>query len=176
MIITFSGTHGAGKSTTAKALAKRLGYEFYSVGDVMREIASERGLTVKELAEHLAREPEIDRDIDNRTKALSEKEKLVVDARMGWYFLPGSLKVFITAPLADRVERTFSSQRKSDGFTSERDAASQLEVRQEQLSQNLVKLYGVDPYQERHFDLIIDNADKSVEEVVDEIIAYMQNQ
>lgn len=175
MIITFSGTHGAGKTTTAKALAHQLGYEYYSVGSVMREIAKQRGITVKELAEQLSREPEIDRKIDAETQALANKKNIVVDARMGWYFLPDSLKVFITAPLKKRAQRTFNDPRKGDGFVSVKDAASQLEARQEQLSQNLVFLYGVDPYQESNFDMIIDSSEKSVDEVVHTIVAAIQS-
>ncbi len=173
MIITFSGTHGAGKTTTARAVAERLGYEYYSVGAIMRDIAAERNVTIKEFAEHLAREPELDREVDLRTKALSGKTHLVVDARMGWFFLPNSLKVFVTAPLSVRAARAFADPRKADGFESEYNAASQLEARQEQISQNLVKLYGVDPYQESHFDLVIDTSEKSVDEVVDLIVAAL---
>lgn len=173
MIITFSGTHGAGKTTAAKALAKHLGYTYYSVGDVMREIASERNVTIKELADMLSSEPELDQEIDARTKALADKKDLVVDARMGWFFLPDSHKVFITAPLSARAKRTFSDPRKGDGFTSVADAAKQLEARQTQITKNLSALYGVNPYDPKNFDLVINTENYSVTQVVDKIISYL---
>ncbi|RME54226.1 hypothetical protein D6777_04480 [Candidatus Woesearchaeota archaeon] len=40
--ITIGGVPGAGKTTTAKKLAKILGYNFYSVGDFRRKIAVEK--------------------------------------------------------------------------------------------------------------------------------------
>ncbi len=173
MIITFSGTHGAGKTTTAKALAKRLGYTYYSVGDVMRQIATERGITIKELADQLQNEPELDKEIDSRTKLLATQDNLVVDARMGWFFLPKSLKVFITAPLNKRAARSFADPRKSDGFVDVNQAAEQLEGRQEQLTKNLSSLYGVNPYDPKNFDLIVDTSEKSVDEVVETIVSAL---
>ena len=44
MKITLSGMVGSGKSTNAKLFAKELGYKHYSVGDLMREMAKERGI------------------------------------------------------------------------------------------------------------------------------------
>lgn len=51
MIITISGRQGAGKTTLAKNLSERLGYDFISVGDIQGQIARERGLTINELME-----------------------------------------------------------------------------------------------------------------------------
>ena len=38
MIITISGLPGSGKSTIGKMLAKKLGYKFYSMGDLRGKI------------------------------------------------------------------------------------------------------------------------------------------
>ena len=50
MIITISGKPGSGKSTVAKRLAAELGLTHVSAGDFMRDMATERGITVLELS------------------------------------------------------------------------------------------------------------------------------
>ena len=49
MVITISGEPGAGKSTTAKLLAKKLSCKHYSTGDFMRDMAEERKISLLEL-------------------------------------------------------------------------------------------------------------------------------
>ncbi|MCX6741353.1 MAG: AAA family ATPase, partial [Candidatus Parcubacteria bacterium] len=46
MIITLSGKPGSGKTTVAKILAEKLGYKFYSTGDLRGQMAMKRGLTI----------------------------------------------------------------------------------------------------------------------------------
>ena len=53
MIITISGKPGAGKTTVGKAVAARLGLEFYSMGDLRGKMASDRGLTIDELSKRI---------------------------------------------------------------------------------------------------------------------------
>ena len=38
---TITGTPGAGKTSVAKVLAKRLGIKFYSAGDILEKMAAE---------------------------------------------------------------------------------------------------------------------------------------
>ena len=47
MQITIGGMPGSGKSTIGKMLAKSLGYKYYSIGEIRRELAQKRGLTME---------------------------------------------------------------------------------------------------------------------------------
>ena len=49
MIIVLGGRAGSGKSTIAKEVAKKLGYKHYSMGDLQRNIAKEKGISLLEL-------------------------------------------------------------------------------------------------------------------------------
>ena len=49
MRITISGKAGSGKSTVAKLLSEKLNLRHYSIGDLMRAIADEKGLNLLEL-------------------------------------------------------------------------------------------------------------------------------
>jgi len=48
MIISISGTPGAGKGTLAKNLAAELGWPVFSMGDLRRQAAARRGMTLAE--------------------------------------------------------------------------------------------------------------------------------
>ena len=66
MKITLCGRIGSGKSVIAKALAKDLNLKHYSTGDLMREIAKEKGYTIEDFMK--IRSDDIDHQVDSRTK------------------------------------------------------------------------------------------------------------
>ena len=93
-IITLSGQLGSGKSTVGKLLAKKLGYTFYSTGNAQRKIAAERGLTTLELNKLSMTDSSIDAQIDSIFKELAcQDDNFIVDSRLGFFFIPSSLKV-----------------------------------------------------------------------------------
>lgn len=51
MHITLTGNLGSGKSTISKIMSSKYGFEIYSTGTTIRELAAERGLTVLEMNE-----------------------------------------------------------------------------------------------------------------------------
>ncbi|MBI2133066.1 nucleoside monophosphate kinase, partial [Candidatus Woesearchaeota archaeon] len=50
MIITISGVPGSGKSTVARVVAGKMNLKHISVGDILREIARSRGMTILEIS------------------------------------------------------------------------------------------------------------------------------
>ena len=67
MIITIAGAPGAGKTSLAKELAKRLGMKFYSAGDILEKIAREKNETIDEL---LSGDDEADHEVDGAARAV----------------------------------------------------------------------------------------------------------
>ena len=65
MIITISGKAGSGKSTIAKELAKKLKLKHYSIGDLMRQIAKEKNISLIELSKLAEKDNSIDKELDN---------------------------------------------------------------------------------------------------------------
>jgi cytidylate kinase len=63
-IITISGDPGSGKSTIAQELAKKLKAKRIYVGEIRREIARKKGLTLAELNKYAEKHPETDVDIE----------------------------------------------------------------------------------------------------------------
>ena len=66
-MILIAGDQLTGKSTQAKNLAEHYSGTFYSVGNLFREVATKRGITVAEQAKLLLTERGIDVEIDYKT-------------------------------------------------------------------------------------------------------------
>ena len=89
MIITINGTPGSGKSTVAKFLAKKLKLRHYSMCDLRRKMALEKGMTIDELNKIGEKEAWTDKDADNCQKKLGKKEdNFIIDGRLSWFFIP----------------------------------------------------------------------------------------
>ena len=100
MIITISGALGSGKSTVAKILVQKFNLKHYSTGDFMREIAVKRGITLLELSKLAETDKSIDEELDERQIKLGEEEdNFIIDARLGWHFIPNSIKIFLDVTL-----------------------------------------------------------------------------
>jgi cytidylate kinase len=105
VIIAIAGPIGVGKSTVAEGLAARLGYRVISGGEVFRDLARERGISVTEvnrLAEH---DPALDRELDRRQAELARAGDCVVESRLAGWMVEADLKVWLRAPLDVRAGR-----------------------------------------------------------------------
>lgn len=170
-MITISGKPGSGKSTIARALAAKLGYAHHSAGDLFREIARRRGLTPLELNERIHSDPSIDREIDAATRKLGRtKKNFVLDARLGFLFLPHSFKVFLDVSPAVAGKRVFSQMRESEQEnTSIRRTIQNLATRLQNETRDYEKRYHVTYTDPRHFDLVIDSSRRRPEAIVEYI-------
>ena len=71
MLLTVSGPPGGGKTTTAVALADRLGLDHVSGGDIFRSVAADRGISVVELNEAAETDETIDLELDRRLQSIA---------------------------------------------------------------------------------------------------------
>ena len=113
MILSISGKPGSGKSTVAKSLASHLAMDHVSAGDFMRQMAAERGISVLELSAIAeVDDGAIDREIDDRSRKFGEeRDEFVIDARLAWFFIPRSVKVFLDVSIEVATERIFGDRR-----------------------------------------------------------------
>ena len=99
MIITISGKPGSGKSTIAKIIAKKLNLRYYSMGDIQRQIAKEKNITINELGKLEEKSDEIDKQIEEKQENLGKDEdNFILDSRLGYHYIPNSLKLFLQLP------------------------------------------------------------------------------
>lgn len=171
MIITISGKPGSGKSTVAKEIAKRLHLRHYSMGDFQREIAKKRGISMAELSRVEEKDRSIDEEVDRRQKELGKKEdNFVIDSRLGFHFIPNSIKIFLDVDFDTGVQRIFSQKRKGEKFANLEDARKEIKRRMESERKRYREYYGVDHYDMEKYDFVVDTTKRDVEGVVKEII------
>lgn len=178
MIITLSGKPGSGKTTVAKILTEKLGYKFYSTGDLRGKMAMERGLTIDQLNELGAKEDWTDKEVDNYTAELAKKEdNIIFDSWLAFYFIPKSFKVFLDIDLKEAAKRVFKDQRPDEEHFDSPDGIEKMfRERLEQSRQRYLKYYNVDFLDKSHYDLIVDTTNLSpAEKVVDKILINLKD-
>lgn len=154
LVITISGLHGSGTSTQAKRLAEALGLRYVSAGLLFRRIAEERGLTIEELSREAERNPELDRMIDERTREEARKGNVVIDASLsGWMVENADLKIFLKAPLGERVRRIARRER----LTME-EAERETLKRERSERERFRRYYGIDISDLSIYDVVINTA------------------
>lgn len=171
-IITLSGKPGSGKSSTADRVAEMLGYTRYSAGESVRSLIKKQKITLREFNERAEHNPEIDTHIDEELRRLRDYRDVVIDSRLGFYWIPESFKVYLDLDNDVAVARIFKDanlntlrSESGEGSTSMSDVMDQVEERMQSERQRFKKLYGVNPYSHEHFDLIIDTARHSPQTV-----------
>lgn len=149
--IAISGPHGAGKTTAAKALAKRFGLKYISAGEVFRRMAEERGMTIDDLSRHAESHPEIDRKIDLRTADASRGDDVVIDARLaGWMAKGADIKILLTSPLEVRVKRIAERERRRN-----EDVLVETKRRERSEARRFKRFYSIDVNDHSVFDLVL---------------------
>ena len=154
LVITVSGLHGSGTSTQARRLAESLGLRYVSAGLLFRRIAEERGLTLEELSRLAEESPELDRMIDERTREEARRGGVVIDATLaGWMAEDADLKIFLTAPLEERVRRIA----RREGLSLE-EAMRETLKRERSERERFKRYYGIDINDLSIYDVVLNTA------------------
>ena len=175
MIITISGKAGSGKSTVAKILSKRLGLRHYSVGDVMRQMSAEKGISLLELNRRAEKDPSIDKELDDRLIALGKKEdNFVIDGRLTAFFIPhAKFRIFLDADEKTRAKRIFDARRADERTLSFDETLKNVEKREQSEMKRYREYYGVDYAQKKHYTHVIDTAPLDIEGVLKKILTFV---
>jgi len=176
MRITISGKAGSGKSTVAKLLSEKLSLRHYSIGDLMRAIANERGISLLELNKIAEKDKSIDMELDSRLKELGKtKDNFVVDGRLAAYFIPGAeARIFLDADDKVRAERILKDKRQQEKNKSLKEAISNIKKREESEKKRYLKYYKVDYLNKKLYNYVIDTTKLPPEKVVEKIIMFVE--
>jgi len=172
-IITICGGLGSGKSSTAKRVAGELGYEHFSSGDFFRQVGLELGLSVNELNKRAETDPEIDYRTDEKLKKMRNSEKVVIDSRTAYHWIPESFKVYLDLPpeiakgriLNSLHENLLRAQTDAKAATEE-EVYEKMKERFESEQKRYWDLYKINNRDLSQFDLVVDTDKNNLEEVV----------
>ena len=175
-IITICGSLGSGKSSTAKEVAKALGFKHFSSGDFFRQVGLELGLSINEINKRAEIEPEIDIRTDEKLRQLRNAGKMVVDSRTAFHWIPESFKVYLELPPEIAKERILNSikenklREKSEQVFSEEEVFQKMKERFESEQKRYWDLYKIDNTKKDNFDLVIDTNKNNLEQVVNIVV------
>jgi predicted cytidylate kinase len=175
MIITISGLPGSGKSTVAGILKQELGWEYVYAGAIFRKTAEERGMTLEEFGAYCEKHPDVDKELDARQLEIAKKsENLILEGRMAGHLAKQNglkaVTVWLDAPIEIRVKRIM--RRESGDFEARLSEAKKREASE---AARYKKYYGVDLYDRKVYDLVLDVSEISAEQAAEAILAKVKN-
>lgn len=175
-IISITGTLGSGKSSTSDLVAKKLNYQRFSAGDFFRKIGLDLGISVNEVSQRAEKDPTIDTMTDNEVKKVGDMNKVVIDSRMAFHFIPTSFKVYLDLPPEIAKERILNNlkvnplRKQSEDASNEEEIYEKINSRLESEKKRYKELYGVDRTDKSNYDLIVDTNQNNLKKVVNTII------
>lgn len=169
MIVAIAGPIGVGKSTVAKLLAQQLGYRYISGGEVFRDIARQRGISVTKVNKLAERDPTLDHELDRRQRELAQQGNCVVESRLSGWMVDADVKVWLKAPLQIRAERV--AAREGQPIKA---AQSDLAERERSEWARYKQLYGINVDDLSPYDLVIETSKWSAEAVVAAIAGLLK--
>ncbi|MBN2459885.1 cytidylate kinase family protein [Candidatus Woesearchaeota archaeon] len=176
MIITIGGRAGSGKSSTGRVIAKALGYDFYSAGDVRREYANANGLTIDELNEKAKTDPTSDFLVDDYMKELAKTaDNMVLDSWLAHHFFPDSAKIYFDANSELRAKRIFSRKKPEELSMTVDEAFRRMTEKENCSAERYRNLYSVDIYDKGKYDLVVDTTGRTVVESALIVIDYVMH-
>lgn len=189
-IITVSGLTGTGTSTIASFLADMFDMQRFDAGHWFRKQAKKRGMDIHEFdkrTQEIEDEEGIDFDLEWDRTALRyafTRDNFVLEGRLAGVLLEdiATVRVWVKCDpvvVAKRLtahdDSTASGTRLADRENmSLEEAEDYVQERNEQVMQRYRKKYGINPRDETHYNVIVDNSN-SFDEVKDDLVASVQD-
>ena len=171
VVIAVSGKPGAGTSTIAKMVAKRLGIKYFSPGQKFFKSSEKEDDTNEALdlwKSERGKSKEFHEKIDHYQRELAKKGNVVICGKLSIWVLKNlaDLKVWLDCDFEERVRR--SSKR--DKISLE-EARIKLKEREKMEEKEWKRMYGFDRDNQREMaDIVVDTTNKSVEKIVEGIM------
>ena len=172
-IITIAGDLASGKSRVTDILKNELNYEIYRNGEYVRKLAKEKGLDITSFNEYLKDHPEIDQQIEKSASLYSQThDNLIVDARLGWYSIPESFKVYLKVDIDIAAKRAFEDEnrKETEKFATLEEQKQDIIKRYSMENQRFFELYGIHKEDMSNYDLVVDTSNKTIEEIAKYIL------
>lgn len=162
IVVAVSGKPGSGKTSLARRLAEALNLRYVSMGQIFRELARSRKLSLEELSKVAEEDPSIDHLID--TLAIEEAKKgcVVLDGHITAWVVGdlAHVKILTYAPLEVRAERAARRDRKSF-----EESLHEIKTREESEKTRYMRYYSIDVDKLDIFDVVINTSLIGEEEV-----------
>lgn len=179
MIISYNGDFGAGKTTIAKQVAKELEMKHYYMGQILRDMSKERGMTFLDFMKLAETDSSIDRDIDEYAKSLGQGEdNFVIEGRTAWHFIPQSIKIYLKVDEivgAKRIHKELKEENKrNEEMKSFEDFSADCRRRLLSEKKRYQKYYNLDIWDMNKYDFVLDTTHLNPEEVLEKNLEFIR--
>ena len=177
-IISLSGDLASGKGTISKILMEKLNYGVYRNGDYFRKLAKEHNMNLSEFGEYVKIHTEIDEQIEKSAKEYAkDHDNFIIDARLGWYAVPESFKVYVKVDIDEAARRAFYDEDRKDieNYETIEEHKKALIERTNLENERYLNLYNVKRDDMNNYDLVVDTTEKTPLEVAELIIKEYGN-
>jgi cytidylate kinase len=176
-----SGPPAVGKTTVAKAVAKRFGLKVYAGGDALKEVAASRGYApigegwwdtpegLRFLADRAAN-PELDKEIDKRLIEMLKQGNIVVTSYTLPWLTDQGIKIWLNASVESRARRMVERDK-----ISFEEALDIVKKRDEENRSLYYKIYDIAFARDLSvFDLVVNTDLLSREAVIEVVEAFVK--
>ena len=173
-IVTISGLPGSGTSTTCDLLQERLGWHYVNSGQTFRQMAKEAGVSLADWGQRAEEDAQIDRAVDDRMMQQAQQHKgTILEGRItGWMVLQHPLPAFKVWLQAYPNVR---AQRVGDREGQQADQAlAAMEKHEQSEARRYTEHYGINIADLSIYDLVIDTALWSPEQIAEQIVVALQ--
>ena len=171
LAITISGLHGTGKSTYARKIAEEFNLRHISTGELFRQIAAERKLSLAELSHEAEKNISVDVLLDERTRAEISNGCVVIDGLLAGWMSRGfiALKIYLATSYRLRIARI--AIRDDISYVQ----AEKSTILRESIEKRRFKsLYGIDIYDLSIYDLVLNTGLMPIEHNIEIIKSFIE--
>jgi len=182
VVICICGMAGSGKSTLAKKLAEKYGLAYYSGGDALKALASEKGYKIDregwwesqegmEFLKQRMEDLEIDKKIDVKLLEWAKRGNVIFDSWTMPWLLKEGFKIWLDASEEVRAQRVA----RRDGIGS-KEALNYLREKESKTRDIYKRLYGFDLGEDfTPFHLVLDVNSLNEDEAFQTLCMVVEN-
>ena len=148
------------------------------VGGILRDMATEKNLSIDQFYAHLKEDPATEQAVDQRQAALMrKKDNLIVQGRVAWYFAKSSpFKVFNILLTVNPIVGAMRSGEKKENVDRSTDEVTVATAEREKMERERYKmLYGIENHLDpAHYDFVLDTTSLNEQQTFDRVMAEVK--
>lgn len=170
LTFTVSGLSGSGKTALAKAIAQEFDLKMVQAGDIFRELAKEKNISIEDMSTQTKEAEDIEADV--RTLELAKKGGVVLVGRLAGWAAGGNadVKIWVHTDLDVRAKRVANRDHK----TLE-EAKKDLIERDSKDRERYKNVYNIDLQDTSIYDMLINNTNLSWNQFTQGSIKQLKN-